>query len=333
MSDEFFKPKDKEISIDDVKKELLNEKDTPSKYLPLCLFSQGKLGNPEVIHVKDFAMDDVINFSILTEEKVEKAILKALENCIFEDVDIYDFNEEEIKHILYFIYINYWGSKATFQYSDYTIDDIESIKEKYPDKYKNIISKIENDTYKPVIELDISEVEKMNTFPENFKGFIKVGQKDKWVKFNISRVGYPYIVKKFIDKKYNKEEEKFESLYKKKEADRSSLEKETLEDFENRKSKDFLHIAMALVLEETSDKKFEKLEEKLQWIKEGNLDFSTWKAYEQHLKSIEFGSNQMYEFICPVTSMPIKRRLRFQLLELISIFERTTDNQVSVSYD
>jgi hypothetical protein len=266
------------------------------------------------------------------ENQLNVLVNKVLNNMCYEKFDCSKLHIENIKEILLTIYANFWGTKLSHRpfYIDTDIDnyDIES-----------------NIGY---IDIDIKSIV-INDIDSKFKNPFSIIDditKNK-VKFCFPTIEHTFIADRSIKEKYSVEGEKLALIRSRKQTKEKLLEKglieeaekiqvtqedvDKLNDFDDRKSKDYLRFLQCQLLIAVGNKELKTLEEKIEAY-DTQVDATTWIRYAEVLsKEAKFGIDDNYKFI--LNDKPITRRFSFRYVEFIPSVEQRADTGYSIQFD
>ncbi len=289
----------------------------PSGYIPVKLSSLGKLGFPSIVHVRDYHFDEAIQMGEITEENVTEVLVNIVNSVIYEDVDIKKAHRQDLLEILITIY-GTWYSPTLENFKYYVNLDLPK-EEK--EKKENI----------SVATIPISNI---NTTPLNEKAKIpiKLSKKDFEVGLILPKVENEIIASKFLEEKYAEEENKLQNIIKKSKEDRANpQERKQYEEFLNRKGKDFLKIAQALLIDSFNGKKLENVKDKLNAINE--IPLNVWAVYNREIKEkFHFGVEQEVTFQCSVIQKEIIRRFQFREIHFLPSLVEKDDSGFTISF-
>jgi len=321
---------------------VLNEKmEIPNGYIEIKLDSLGKLDAPEVLHFRNYSMEDATELASTKDEDYLQTLVKCLNRMVWEKFDCSLLHEKELEEIMCNIYLIFWG-KLLEGYQYYLDNTIEDSEEK--EKKENIGTTI----------IDITQL-KTKTIDKDFKEPIKVDIKGKVVKFRLPRLRDMLLAKTFTYKKYFKDERELSDIQnavdKKKEISYEDSEK--LKSYKENKSRDFIKAYEASIIDEFEGKKLITLEDKINVFSKVTLPY--WKNYEKIVsEKLNFGIDPLVSFI-PETNYvnqkddkgnykypefvdengnakPIIRGFSFQPMDLLPTMELPDDSGVIVSY-
>lgn len=323
-----FVYKENESKMEDVQTDNI-----PEGYIEVKLESIGKLYAPQILHFKDYSMENLTKLATQKNEKYLDALIEVLNELVYEDFDCNYLHEEDAKKILLLIHGAFWG--GTLQGIPYYLDENKTIPDE-DEKYEDLFGEASI----PISSIKTEPLAKEVKMPIN----IKIGNKN--VKFIFPYIGMGPIASGALYHKYAHEERKFsdfvplyneyEKLMEKKEFKKVknlSICQDDIakyEEFLTEKETDMLHLIKAQLIYGIDNKVFTTLEEKIKASK--SLDARFWVTYNNIIKKYKFGINPEVEFISELTSKKITRRFEFRPMELLPNNELSDDSGIDVSF-
>lgn len=335
-----------------VKKEKVEKrKPIPSDYkLELKLSSAGKLSVPEVIHVRDYLIDDILRIS-KDPQNVLEPMLESLHDMIYEDVDPYLLHERELEELMLNIYANFW-SPVIYGY-DYRLMAVEDDLADYREFVLNRLTKNEEldldeigkQADKEVEDfknggkehyVDISLVDAVTTkvIKKDFKEPIVVRDpetKEELIAVRLPRIGDTIIAKKYVEKKFAHHEQKFANYD---QENATEEERTAYTEYEEEKQILFAKVVSALRILRSKGKELETLEEKL-YAFDSDVFYAEWTAVNQNIEEAgieEFGVDPEIKLISPFSGKSIKRRCHFRIMEFIPAYQQPITPKYDIGY-
>lgn len=322
----------------------------PNDYIEIKLASNGKLDAFKTLHFRDYSMDDALELNVLEEEDRLKALIKVLNNMIYEkEFDCKNFHIKELIQTLYTIHIAFISNKME---KEYYIDEnlIEGYEEGQLYHEKNI-DKIDIQLNKlNILNIDetINGEKKEQKFKEPFTVFDKI--KKQKVTFRLSRVGDLLFAQEFCNEKYNTELFKYKPLKKalkkledikdrkEKEETLNKLIENNSEEYENymkfiiQYDSDYIRIVQALTIIAINDKKLETVADQLEAYRT-NVSTTLWQYYNEKCEEYDFGIMDKYTFYSEVLKKNVTRRFQFQLLDFLPDTNKNYSDRFTVSFN
>jgi hypothetical protein len=299
---------------------ILNERlEIPSGYIEIKLDSLGKLSAPEVLHFRNYSMEEAVELASTRDENYLESLIKCLNRMVFEKFDCSLLHENELEEIMMNLYLIFWG-KLMDGYYFYLDDTIENTQLK--NRKENI----------GITSIDITKL-KTTTLNKDFKEPIKITIGEKTVKFNLPRLRNVLLAKTYTYKKYFKDERELSDIQvaveNKKEV--SYEDNKKYEEYVENKARDFLKAYESSIIDEFQGKKLNTLEEKIEIFSKVDLKF--WKKYESVVsKDLKFGLSPVVTFYSDQLLKEVTRRFAFQSMDFIPPVELPDDSGALVHF-
>jgi hypothetical protein len=226
------------------------------------------------------------------------------------------------------------------------------------DVYFQKIRAIENKSWKPTFDIDISKDIQFWEIQDDVKVKAKIerkyGDKPFSAIFTLPKFGDFITLKYFIDSIFKEQDKRWASVgdtYKfRKEAEEKlmngenvdirripNIPKEELDKFkmyETEKSLFAVTASKALYLDEFDGHDVSKfpLEKKLELAKDPRLDYSTFKMVQDHFNTLQFGLKEEITVNDPIMKRIVTRKFTFQLVDLLTAIRDTGTSQTTISF-
>jgi hypothetical protein len=333
----------------------------PSAYIPIKLSTKGKLGAPEVFHIKNFTTEDLLALGLSEQEELPAKVCKLLDELIFEkEVSVKNFHEQEVIELLVTLYKEFYSTllkdldwQVTQEDRDWLLNfyggDIEN------EEYRKAIRSLDNGTWKPKFEIDLTTL-KTYELPEDFKTTVLVKKANGFsCKYSWSRFGDVVVLKDFVDKIYKNEDKKFASLsetikFREQSKERflkgeniaiQSLPNVPKEELEKVKEYEIDKVkfatlgakAMHLVEYKGTDVSTWPLEKKIEIAKDPDLDYNTLKQITDYFSTMKIGFNEEIVVRNPIQNMKVmKRRYSFRLNDILQSVQRGDSDTTTIEF-
>lgn len=303
------------------KKEIVNKLDVPFGYIEIKLDSNGKLDAPQVLHFRNFLMEEMIELSavISNEDNFLSTLIKCFNKMVYEDFDCALLHEKELEEIELSIFANFWGSKLEEKpyYIDDTIEDYELKNDPKNIGYailpiKNLKTKLINKEFKEPVKIEID---------------------GKVIRFKLPRIKDILDARNYIDKIYFEKDREISDIKNnasKKNFKISFEDQKKLDNYEQVRSLEFLKAFQSCIISSNGDRQLNTIEEKLEVYKTMDTDF--WKEYQKITETIEFGVDPEVTFFSIDAKKELTRRFSFRLLDFLPTLELQRDSRASVSF-
>lgn len=295
-----------------------NAKSVPSGYIKVKLSSLGKLGLPEVVHVRDYRFEEALMLAEMTDDNYVEVLIQVMNSVIFEDIDIGKGHRQDLLEIMLSIY-GTWYSPTLDSFRYYVNTDLEG-------------EELESQDNISVATLYINSI-KTDPIDSSVKLPIVISKKDIQVGFLLPRLENEVISARFVEEKYAQQDQQMAGL--KKMIDQGGSY--TVEDFKayhqfvSDKGKDSLRVSQAQLLDSFNGKKLNTLAEKLEALDQ--IPLSVWRAYNSVVsKKMSFGVRPEVEFVCSINHTPITRSFQFREFLFVPAMDDDDDTGFDLSF-
>lgn len=300
-------------------KEVINSSKIPGNYIEVKLSSVGKLSTPSILHVRNYTFEEALELSDMNSQNEKEIIINVLNQLIFEDFDAGLLHEQEAIEILLQIFATWWGTRLEgFKY--YVNEDLS----------KDLIDKPENIS---IAEIPIKNIKTIELKKEVMEPISITAPNGKSIKCILPRMQTSLIAKKFVDKKYVMEENRFSELKNAMSSNKpfDSEEYQEYLDYLKERGKDYLRVYQAQLLHSVDGVEIEDLSEAIDLLSE--IDLTLWKEYNNIVeKYFDFGVSPTVKFDCTINHKPITRRFQFRLLDFLPTVESKDNSGYSFSF-
>jgi hypothetical protein len=294
-----------------------SRKKIPNGYVEVKLSSKGKLGLPEIIHVRDYTYEDALIIADIQENKITDGVIEILNNVVLEDIDMGKAHLQDVMEIFLTIY-GTWYSPILDSFH-YYLDITKTGKEK---EAKENIS---------VASIPVNNI-KTIPFPEDVDAPIRFSNGEKEYVFTLQKIENDLLAWEFAVQ--NNLEEEYRISESIKAVKSKSYTEEQLEEytqFASKRGKDFLKAIKALSIVSVDDKEPAGLEEALEMLKE--IPLSIWSALSDVVeKRFKFGVVEEVKFTCSITNEKIERRFQFRPFHFLPVLDQTANTGFNISF-
>jgi hypothetical protein len=338
----------------------------PDGYIECKLSTRGKIGAPESFRIRNFSPEDLMNLGLADQEDLPIRLIKVLDDLIYNPdpnnkISVKSFHEKEVIELLLLLYETFYTTVFPNQQWVLTDEDKEYLKKECggeTDEYFLKLRAIENKSWKPTFDIDISKDISFWEIDPDIKTKAQVsrkyGEKAFTSTFSLPKFGDFMTLKFFIDQVYKEQDRRFASIsdtYKFRKSMEEKLQngenvdirripqvpKEELDKFkqyETEKSLFAITASKALYLCEFDghDVSNMPLEKKLELAKDPRLDYSTFKMVQDHFEKLQFGLKEEITVTDPITHQVVTQKYTFQLTDLLEAIRDTGTSETSVSF-
>ena len=324
----------------------------PGGYIPINLSTKGKLGVPEIIHVKNFNTENLIDLSMASDELLPERLIHLLKDLILEPVKVEEWPEKAVVELLIKIYANFFTPLITSTDFPWNQEDLDWLKAHgQEEQANNLIA----GKWKPKVDVDLRNV-KIKDFPSEVKSYVTI--KNRFPKNDPSyvevkflaytRIGDSLALKKAADDKFEKEDLRFEKIKQLIDLREARSEKGST-DLPVIPEKEFLdwqlhNINKAIYMSKLSkalyivafngiDLSKSTIEEKLKYSEDPRLDVNITKKVDTQFSKLDFGIDPNIELKNPITKEVCTRRFSFRLLDILQAIRLSDSDEYDISYD
>lgn len=199
-------------SLTEIEKQTHQISETPAGYIEVKLSTKGKVGAPEIVHVRNFKVSEILALSISDQMELPSRLINILNDMIIEDTDVSTWHEKEVEELILYIFMTYY--KGTMEDIPFPLneEDMKYIKSQPNGEEK--VKDIEEGKYVPKTSIVISEAVDTYELVEDFTPRITITNKKTgfYVTFDFIKYGDQIVIKNWMDSFFRNEETRFESI-------------------------------------------------------------------------------------------------------------------------
>lgn len=332
----------------------------PTSYIEVRLSTKGKLYAPEVFHIRNFTVEDLIGIAIVDDETLPIKILEMLQKIVYEkDVDVRKFHECEIKETLFTLYQSFYTPVLSGIEYKLTDKDYDFLAKMFGGKdtaeYREYIRKIDNGEFKPKFDLDLRSVKKFE-MPDDFKKEARVTKPNGFTcKYAMPQYGDVLFIKEYVDQTFKEEDRKFERLGKMIQFEEDAQERfrkgeninlasvpsvsnddrKLYNDYQANKSACILVALRAIHLTEYKgqDVSTWPLEKKFELAKDPELDYGTFKKVTDAFSKVKIGLDPNVTILNPITGGPTPYEYDFRLFTVLEAIGNNDIDGVTIDFE
>ena len=179
----------------------------PAGYIEMRLSTKGRVGAPEVFHIRNFKVGELLNLAISTDAELPKRLISTLNEMIYEDVDVAQFHEKEVEELMVYLFVNFYQNKLEDVIFPLEESDFEYIRQTKPD----MLDDLATGKWMPRTTIHIENDADVYDVSDSFNPNITITNKKTgfYVTFGFIKYGDRLVVKDFLDNYYKDEEAKF----------------------------------------------------------------------------------------------------------------------------
>lgn len=186
----------------------------PAGYIEVKLSTKGKIGAPEVVHVRNFKVSEILALSLTEKKDLPIRLIDILNDAIFEDVDVANWHEKEVEELMIYIYMTFF--KPVLSDIPYPLSEKDyEIIGNQPDGEEKIKA-LNEGKWIPKTSINISQSVDTYTLEEDFSPNITITSKKTGfhVTFGFIKYGDQLKIRKWIDTFFAEKESSFEKIKK-----------------------------------------------------------------------------------------------------------------------
>lgn len=312
-----YEAKDILVVEQEIAKKVLEEKSVPAGYIPVKLSSQGRLGFPEIVHVRDYTYEEALMIAELTDDTLTEGLLDILNNMILEDVKAEDAHTEDLTEILLSVYGTWYSQTLETFY--YTVDESLTGDEARSPENRSVAT------------IPINSI-RTKPLSDKVGQYITIKRDERTVKFTTSKAGNEVTAWKYAVRKNLANETQIEDAIKAiKLGVANPTQTKAYADFTKKRTQDFLKALQAMLVVEVDGKSYTGLDQQLEAINLVPLSF--WSDYHNTIKEhYDFGVQSEVEFLCSIKHEPITRRFRFRPFHFLPILAEGDSAGSTISF-
>jgi len=354
---------EEEKALEKAREEYNNKFNCPDGFIEVRLSTRGRIGAPSIFHIRNFSTEDVMNLNLTEQQERPIKLIKILQGLIYEkEVDIGRFHQKEVIELLLLMYECFYTTIFANQTWSLTEEDWKFLEEesggKDTEMFRNKKRALDNGSWKPVFDIDISKDIEYHEISDNIKVNAKVqrkyGNKLFTATFSLPRFGDIIILKSFVESMYREKDKQFARLTEivkfRKECEEKirqgenikldqipsipKTEEDKLREYETEKSLFIFRATVALYLIELDGESLidVPLEKRVQLAQDPRLDFSTFQQVQEFFDKLEFGMKEEITVRDPILNKVVKRKYPFRLDDLLSAMGTTRPAETTVSF-
>lgn len=347
---------------------VLNEvKSAPPGYVNIKLSTKGKIGAPASFWIRDFIPEDLAAMATTPENDMPIKIVEILDSMIWNPdpnnaISVKDFHEKEVIETLLDIYEIFYTTVFPDQTWIPTDDDLKYLEQQYGGKnssaYRQQIQSLEDGSWKPKFDLDISKLEYYE-IPDDYKTSVRVKKTVAGepinIKFSLPKYGDFITLKFFIDEIYKKEDARHKrigEIIKFREDAKERLrngenvnlagipdvpqnEYDEYRRYEEEKVYFTMTATKALYIEEFNGVSYvgKPLAERIEIARDPRITYNLYQQAQKMFDSMKFGYKEEITVFDPIQQKVVNRNYTFQLSDLLQAISNPRDIEADISFE
>lgn len=196
-------------TIKDAEVEVKTAMEIPAGYLEVRLSTQGKVGAPAVIHVRNFKVSDIVTLAMSSDNEIASRLANVLNTMVFEDVNVSTWHEKEVEELMVYIFKTFY--KSTLDEVDLPLskEDYEELA-KDPEK----LEEVKSHKWVPKTSININRDVETYDIPKDFKSKVTIKNKKTgfYCTFDYIHYGDQIVIQRWLDSYFAEEEARFKPL-------------------------------------------------------------------------------------------------------------------------
>lgn len=327
----------------------------PAGYAEMRLSTQGKVGAPEVFHIRNFKMSDLAGLSLTTEELLPSRVISILNDMIYEKVNVATWHEKEIEELMVRLFMTFFKTVLTEVAFPLNREDLNLIAT-WPNG-EETLKAIRDGKYIPRTDINLETGVELYDLDPNFNSKVKITNKKNgfYVVFDFVHYGDQIIIQRWLDSYYSEEEKRFAGI--KAQRDFNQVLREQL--VENpEKAENLLAIDPVenAAYEEYLMRKLQTLAEMIRVISIINyngedvsymsagekyerfandplIDFGMLAKVSKRQEKMKFGIKPEVKMISPITQQEVVRPFPFRLFTVLQAIQVSGPDGYDDGYD
>ena len=316
----------------------------PEGYAEIALSSKGKLGAPELFHIRNFKVGEVMSLAQTKESDLSQRLTSILNEMILEDVDVKDWHESEVLETMVYVYMIFFQPILKDVYFPVNQEDLNYLESQ---GRTDEAQYIREGKQKPLVEINIADGVTTYDLPDNFKKTLRIKNPDTgfYCDFSYIKYGDKLVVQEFLDRYFAEQEARFTDIIQRINYNNNvirnrknnplvkTLPIDPVEEAEYREYRDERIKMISEVTQYVSIVNYNgrdvsdlPLWEKYKLLSEDpRVDYNMFQILEEKRGTQEFGIKPLVKMTNPFTKEPCERRLAFRLSVILQaiIFSRS----------
>ena len=176
------------MNIIDEDYEKVELKQIPSGYVKIEMSTNGKLGVPATVYVRNFSTGDLLNLTMYADEIIPERTIPAINNMLYGGVDVALWPEECIDELMLKVYANYYSNMLVSVPFPWNESDVAWLEEQGK---TDQLKALKDGIYKPIVDINISEQLHTHIIPTEVKDYIVIRPKNS--KITLKSVSYTHL--------------------------------------------------------------------------------------------------------------------------------------------
>lgn len=310
--------------------------EVPAGYVEIRLSTKGKLGAPEVFHIRNFKVGELLNLSLSTESELPRRLISTLNSMIYEAIDVSQFHEKEVEELMVYVYTNFYQDRLDDVVFPLDEEDFEYIKNNKPEMLEDLEAK----RWVPRTSIVITQDADLYDVADDFNPNITITNKKTgfYVTFGFIKYGDRLLVKDFLDSYYADEEKKFAKIKNQISQNNNSPnpiplnpdeEREYME-YVNERFETLANISRLVSVVDYNGMDVSQMDIALKFetlSNDARIDFGMISALTKHQEGAPFGIKPYVRMKDPITGKSVERRFSFRIPLILQAIQISGSSQ------
>ena len=303
--------------------------EVPAGYVEIRLSTKGKLGAPEVFHIRNFKVGELLNLSLSTESELPRRLISTLNSMIYEAV-------KEVEELMVYVYTNFYQDRLDDVVFPLDEEDFEYIKNNKPEMLEDLEAK----RWVPRTSIVITQDADLYDVADDFNPNITITNKKTgfYVTFGFIKYEDRLLVKDFLDSYYADEEKKFAKIKNQISQNNNSPnpiplnpdeEREYME-YVNERFETLANISRLVSVVDYNGMDVSQMDIALKFetlSNDARIDFGMISALTKHQEGAPFGIKPYVRMKDPITGKSVERRFSFRIPLILQAIQISGSSQ------
>ena len=201
-------------SIGETEKAVKAASEVPAGYVEIRLSTKGRVGAPEIFHIRNFKVSDIITLSMSSRIELPARLIKILNEMIWEDVDVSKWHEKEVEELMVMIFLTFYKGVLTdmpFLADEY---DFEYLEKQQGGKEK--AEALRKGEWVPRVDINIAKDVDTYDVPDDYSPIVTITNKKTGFKvvFDYIKYGDQIVIRNWLDSYFAEDEARFAKIKK-----------------------------------------------------------------------------------------------------------------------
>lgn len=326
-------------SLEDAETEVKKEINLPPGYIEVELSTKGRVGAPAIVHIRNFKVNEIIALSLTDVKDIPMRLIHALNDMIYEDVDVGEWHENEVVELLLYLFMTFYKGSIDDIPFQFTEEDLEKISKL--EKGDEQVAAIKSGQFVPKTSINIGKDVDTYDIPDDFSPIVTITNKKTgfYVTFGFIKYGDQLVIKKWLNSYFAEDEAKFESIRRKVEYNRGLAnqlqdnpevldklltinpeEEEAYNDYLIRRTQAITEVARLVSVIDYNGQDVSNLSigEKYELMsQDARIDYNMITKLAKRQEKLQFGIKPEVRMKNPITGEVVKRPLSFRVYSVL----------------